>query len=395
MSDGSGRRQRSVHPGAWWVWATALAFSVATTTNPLLLLLVVTIVVVTVLARRPHAPWARSLRMYAALAVFVVTVRVVLHVLVGLKTSDMVVLPLPRVDLPAWAQGIGLLGPVGLGGLVGAALEGARLATMLLCFGAANALANPKRLLAATPAAVKDIAAATVIALAVAPQLVESVQRVRRARVLRGDAHRSRRAKQVAMPVLHDTLDRSISLAAAMEARGYGARPATSSSGRRAAGVLTLIGAFAVCLGLYGVMQGDGAGGVVADTPPWMRAPVLVAGLFMCVAGVALAGRSMRRTRYRRDPWGLLEWAVIGCALVTLVAVRLVLAAHPLARTTLTQPLEMPQMPVLMPLAVVPALAPAFFTPEPRRVVRSHPARSEASRSAARDVATLRGDVSR
>lgn len=395
MSDGSGRRARSVHSGAWWVWATALALSIATTTNPLLLLLVGATVVVTVLSRRQHAPWARSLRLYAGLAVFVVVVRVALHVLVGLKTSDTIVLPLPRVDLPSWAQGIDLLGPVGLGGLVGAALEGARLATMLLCFGGANALANPKRLLAATPAAVKDIAAATVIALSVSPQLVESVQRVRRARVLRGDARRRSRAKQVAMPVLYDTLDRSISLAAAMEARGYGARPVASSAHRRVAGVLTLAGSFAVCLGVYGTMQGSGAGGVIADTPLWMRPPVLALGLVMCLVGVMLAGRSMRRTRYRRDPWGALEWAVVGCGLMTLAAARLVLSAHPLARTTMTQPLELPQMPVALPLAVVPALLPAFFTPEPEKVDRAHPTRGDDPGSATPDASTLRGVVSR
>lgn len=395
MSEGSGHRRRTVHPGAWWIWATALAISVATTTNPLLLVLVVATLVVTVLARRPFAPWANNLRLYAGLAVFIVVARVVLHVLVGLKTSDTVVLPLPRIDLPQWAQGISLLGPVGLGGLIGAALEGLRLATMLLCFGAANALANPKRLLAATPAAVKDVGTATVIALSVAPQLIESIQRVRRARVLRGDARRGTRMKQVALPVLHDTLDRSISLAAAMDARGYGRSIPEGGRHRALAGALTLGGAFAVCLGLYGTMQADGGNGATADVPAWTSAPVLVLGLAMCFGGVMLAGRSMRRTRYRRDPWGLLEWGVVACAAVTLVGVRAVLATHPDARVTSTEPLALPAMPLLLPFAVLPALLPAFFTPEPLRARRQTVARRTDERSPKRDTSVLRGAMSR
>lgn len=395
MTSASGHRRRVVHPGAWWMWATAMAVAIATTTNPVLLALVLAVVVLTVVARRPYAPWARSLRLYAALGAFVVVSRVVLHVLVGMKTSDTIVLPLPQVELPEWARGITLLGPVGLGGLVGAFLEGLRLATMLFCFGAANALANPKRLLAATPPAVRDIGTATVIALSVAPQLVESVQRVRKARVLRGDARRATRVKQVALPVLHDTLDRSISLAASMEARGYGRRAERPFVTRFVIGVLMLGGALLTCVGVYGTMQGSGAEGVVSDVPWWTTAPVLVVGIVASVVGVAFAGRSMRRTRYRRDPWGLLEWAVVACGIVTLVAVRAVLADQPDARNLSVSPLAMPVVPLWLPLALVPALLPAFFTPEPERPRRtSAPERTLDDAAPGRDARALRGATS-
>ena len=52
----------------------------------------------------------------------------------------------------------------------------------------------------------------------VAPQLAESVQRVRRARVLRGEGCAGvRSVGRVALPVLQDTLDRSLALASAMD----------------------------------------------------------------------------------------------------------------------------------------------------------------------------------
>ena len=67
---------------------------------------------------------------------------------------------------------------------------------------------------------------AVVVALTVAPQLVESVLRVRRARRLRGGAgaRPAGAAAACCCPVLEDALDRSLRLAAAMDSRGYGRR---------------------------------------------------------------------------------------------------------------------------------------------------------------------------
>ena len=57
----------------------------------------------------------------------------------------------------------------------------------------------------------------------VAPQLIESGQRVRRARRLRGEpGRRFHIVREVALPVMTDALDRSLLLAAAMDSRGYG-----------------------------------------------------------------------------------------------------------------------------------------------------------------------------
>ena len=55
------------------------------------------------------------------------------------------------MPLPDWAAGIRLLGPVTLEALLAGLYDGLRLATMLICVGAANALANPKRLLRSVP----------------------------------------------------------------------------------------------------------------------------------------------------------------------------------------------------------------------------------------------------
>ncbi|MSW46413.1 MAG: energy-coupling factor transporter transmembrane protein EcfT, partial [Actinobacteria bacterium] len=49
-----------LHPGAWWLWAIALAATALRTTDPLLLGLIAVVVAFVVSARRTDAPWARS-----------------------------------------------------------------------------------------------------------------------------------------------------------------------------------------------------------------------------------------------------------------------------------------------------------------------------------------------
>ena len=65
-----------------------------------------------------------------------------------------------------------------------------------------------------------EFGVATVIATSALPNLVQSVSRIRRARALRGDEKPSWRS--IALPLLEDSLSRSLELAAAMDARGYG-----------------------------------------------------------------------------------------------------------------------------------------------------------------------------
>jgi ABC-type multidrug transport system fused ATPase/permease subunit len=138
-------------------------------------------------------------------------------------------------------------GPITDAALAAALVDGLRLATVLACIGAANALANPKRLLASVPAALYEVGVAVVVALSFAPSMVASVQRIRAARRLRGRPDRGLRSiVSVAMPVLEDALERSLALAAAMDSRGYGRRASVPARTRRLTTTLTLVGLGAI-----------------------------------------------------------------------------------------------------------------------------------------------------
>lgn len=349
---------RAVHPAAWWGWAIGLAVAVSSVTNPFLLFSALAIAALVVTSRRGSSPWAKSFRLYLWLGAFIVGVRTLLHILVGLKFGEVVVLPLPEVTLPAWAAGINLLGDVRLEGLLGAVTDGLRLAVMIACIGAANALANPKRLLRSLPGALSEIGSAVVVTITVAPQLADSVQRVMRARALRGDTSRGIRAlPRIALPVLEDTLDRSLLLASAMDSRGYGRRREMTATQRLWTGICTLGGLLASAVGIYGVLD--------ASTPDWLGLPALVTGIALSLIGIWLGGQANARSTYRPDPWRWPESLTVASGFAAAVAVHLVARGDAASLGMPLAPLAVPALPLVAVAGLLLAGLPAFLTPAP------------------------------
>lgn len=340
--------------------------AVTHTTDPVLLLVVLGVLAFVVANRRSAAPWARAFKYYLFLALTVVAIRVVFRAVFG-GTPDpenlTVLFRLPQIPLPGWAAGIQLGGPVTLEGTLSALYDGLRLGTLLCCLGAANTLANPKRALRVLPGALFELGVAVVVSLSVAPQLVESVQRVRRARKLRGGAQRGFHAlRSIAIPVLEDALERSLRLAAAMDSRGYGRTGTASRPARRMTGAFMITGMCGLCLGAYGLLDGTTLGPAAV--------PAFCVGSLLCCSGLVLGGRQVHRSQYRPDPWKAPEWAVSASGVVPAVVL---LAGVGFSATSLnpsTDPLAWPTLPLVPALAILVAALAGVAAPPPLRAGR-------------------------
>jgi energy-coupling factor transport system permease protein len=350
---------RVLHPLAWWAWALGLAVAAAQTTNPLLLLGLVAIACCVVAARRGESTYARALRWYLLAGLAVIVIRLVFRVLLGggsvPSAGDPLLLALPAVHLP-WPGAPVLLGDVTASAMLAAFTDGLRLATMLVCVGAANSLADPRRLLKSLPSALHEVGAATVVAVSILPQLAESVARVHAARRLRGRAGRDG-LRAVVVPVLEDAIERSLSLAASMDARGYGRRSAVPAGSRVVASTCLFGGLMGLLVGVYCLLD--------TTTPRWLGVPMLIAGSAAAVLGLAAAGRRVQRSRYRPDRWLPPEIATVAAGVAVAAAFVWCGLSDPSVLAPTVSPPTWPTVTALPIVGLALALVPAVLTPPP------------------------------
>jgi len=351
-----------------------MAAAASRTTNPILLLLIASVAIYVVAARRTSAPWSRSIVVFIRLGIVVIALRVALVVIFGNRLPGHVLFTLPHVPLPRWAAGVSIGGPVTAEALLSAAVQGLRLAVVLICFGAANSLASPYRLLRCLPAVLYEAGVAITVSLAFAPELVIAIGDVRDARRLRGRPIRGVAGlRGMAVPVLESAFDRSLQLASSMDARGYGRRVPVSRGSRRWTGTATAVGLLLVMGGIYGVL--------VAGSLPGGGIPFVAVGAVLVGAGLAAGGRRTARTRYRPDPWRAPEWLVSasGAVVVGSMVAAGLLGAPGLEFSI--YPLAMPTLPALAAAGILVGLTPAWIAPVERRspgVAQAGPVRSAA-----------------
>lgn len=350
------RIAREVQPGAWWVWAIGMATAATRTSNPLLLVLIIAVVVMVVAARRSDESWARGFNVYLLFGLVVIVLRVVFRMLLDAQYAGHVLFTLPELPLPDAAAGISIGGAVTLEGILAALYDGLALATLLVCLGSTNVLANPKRMLRSVPSALYEVGSAITVAITVAPQLIDSAMRVTRARRLRGDVgRRTRWFSQVVVPVMTDALDRSLSLAAAMDSRGYGRTSGVPRASRRTTAVLVVGGLVGICVGTYGLLD--------SSTPRALGVPMLIIGVVVSMIGFVGSGGRVPRTRYRAQRWRSGEYMVAASGLITALVLIISSVKDPLALHPSVQPLEWPPLPVLAAAGVLIGSLPAWVAP--------------------------------
>jgi energy-coupling factor transport system permease protein len=269
------------HPLAWLAWLAASAFLIVQVRNPfyLLILLLGTLVV------------KRICAVNTAILPFSVA-RIGLLILLFSTLFHMLTVHLGRTvlwTLPPFWWLIG--GPVTLESAVAGAINGLALLALLVLFVAFSAAVPVHELSHLTPPALRDLGIVLLIALTYMPQTARHWQQIREAQAVRGHRIQGWRDwRPIIIPLLTGGLERSVNLAEAMVARGYGS---TGDSDQPIKIRLLLLGSLASILG----------GWVLSGWWPWSGWSLAGVGVLMIVFVYRWLGRRSPRTTYRVRHW--------------------------------------------------------------------------------------------
>lgn len=301
-----------VHPTTWWLLAIVLAVIAGTANSLWQTATISAFSVALILMFRENAAWARSLGFYLALAAAVIIIRILFRMVFSFSSDeDQILFQLPALTINVGLGDINLFGNISVRSIMGALLDGSRLAAIILAVAIANTLANPKKLLKSAPGALYEIATSVSVAINLAPQLIESFNRVRRARSLRGRSKRTGQLAGILIPVLEDTLDRSLLMAASMDARGFGRRSTQSATELVAARAIGLAALVLNLVGIFILLSGFNVALALA---------LLAAGLVAAAISVRITSKRNVRTSIGRTARTSLDFAVyVACAAALVV----------------------------------------------------------------------------
>ena len=172
---------------------------------------------------KSDGPWADSFKAALKLALFVIAFRVLIGIIIGVPVPGKTLFSIPAIPLPNWMAGIRLGGAVTWERVSSTVIESLNIASIIAIFGAATAVTNPRAVLRSLPPLFYELGTVLIIATTLTPQLVGNLKRIKIAQEIRGiSQNRFVAWRQMAMPLLEDSLARALDLAAAMDSRGYG-----------------------------------------------------------------------------------------------------------------------------------------------------------------------------
>ncbi len=333
---------------AWLAGASAVIFAFD---NPWLHLLVAVIALTIARARAEPAQGGIAAGLIG-FAACVTVLRTALFALTG-HAGRTVLVRLPVLQLPPLFGGTTLGGPVTAEAVTSGLVEGLKLVAVVACFGAFLAVTETIDVVRLLPRVLFEAGLIVSIAMAFIPHLARTAGDVRDAARMRGERRRFVMTGRV-MPLLATALERSITLAESLDARGYGQAAVSSSPAawRAAAGGCGLLALIAGALWTLG-------------TFPRVTGPLAGVALAVLVASLARLSKLVPRTVYRRRHFRR------GDAIVAGAGVAVLLASLALARTGLADspapyapdaerhlPAPAPAAAILVGVLVLPALLP-------------------------------------
>lgn len=343
-----------MHTLTWLAWLVAALMVTGLGTNPLYFLLALLAATLVFLACHADTPLARAYRLFFLAGLVLLIGYIVFSVVtIGGARGRTVLLQLPELTLPSLLGGVTLGGRVTAEDLAWGAVRGLRVWALIAIFGAFNALIDHYRLLRLAPRSLFHAGLVVTIAVAFVPHTLRAIGEIMEAQRVRGHRFRGPRSfAPLVAPLLASSLEKSIQLAEALDARGYG----RTRAGDRALGrhqLAVIAGLLLLSAGLFGWLYYGGGAALPALA-------LLAAGATIMGLALRELGQLIPRTIYRRERWhhrdSVIVAAAFGCAAgwiaLRLLGGRLDYNPYPVITTPPFDPLAG----ILVTLLAVPAL---------------------------------------
>ncbi|HEX5587760.1 MAG TPA: hypothetical protein VFZ17_10655 [Acidimicrobiia bacterium] len=298
------------HAGVWLVWALAAAACVELAPSPVYVALVIGIAGLAVSLHARPGPYAKAFPILVGVGVFFAVARTALTALTthGIGHTMFTV---PQFTLPRLLGGFTVGGAIELHVVLQSLVEGFAIVGVMAAFGAFNSVVSHSELIQSTPRAFYEVGLVVVVALAFVPSTLNAIADVResdRARTGGRVVRRGRLLRQV-LPVLELGLERAVTLAESMDARGF-ARAGAGSRDHAAGwcGVVSLLSLGGAFIALVGDRRG-------------VAAVLGLAGAVGLLSAVLLTSSGTARVRYRPRRMTAFDWtmaAIVSAAPIAL-----------------------------------------------------------------------------
>ncbi len=333
--------KRTFAAQAWVIWLIAMAVITLLSRNPFYLLI---LLMVARLVQAACALPGSGLKLrFWRLAFVIISLSIAFNVLL-VHIGETVVLTLPA---NWWMIG----GTLTLEAAIYGMINGLTLVTLLAIFLAFNAVVPVNELIRLTPRAAANLGLVVMIAVTYVPETINQLQRIREAQALRGHRLRGLRDWQpIVIPLLIGGLERAMSLAETMVARGYGS---TTNMRHSRAVQLGLLATLLLTLGGWALSFWVGRVG-------WA---LVAAGIAIMIAMSRWLGKQVNHTRYRPRSWNKWDLTLVVSTIISLALVflPLLLLDHSALFHTPYPRAALPSFDVLIGLGLAVLAAPAVL----------------------------------
>ncbi len=298
--------QRDVR--VWLCWGVAATVPPLILRNPFIMLEML-VVVLTVRMTCVSPDRLRGWQWFVRVAIFLIGIGVAFNVLT-VHSGDRVLMTIPH----SWPI-VG--GDLTLNALAYGVMSAFAIILLLLVGTTVSALLQWSEVLRIVPARLSPIVVAGSVTWAFLPQLGVAMREIQEANLARGRHIRgAHQLLPVLIPLLAGSLERALTTAEALEARGFGVplppvgggQPEVESGASRG-GIALLLGLVSMLVAAYGISVG-----------------MVTIGLWAAVSGIGLLGlgiwlqpvHAMSKARYRMPRWTWRDSTIICAALVAL-----------------------------------------------------------------------------